>query len=179
MKSLFWHLLARLLARPRIAGWLIRRSKRTPYFHLDGYMMRWWLFNPYNLEHNTARHSWLPWSVRVHHILREDLERHPHDHPWNARTIILRGWYEERRLVGDEEVTHTRRPGDTATLAFGEYHHISRVSDGGVFTLFITGRKQGSWGFLVDGVKVPWRQYLVGAPENPESQCQAVARRQS
>jgi hypothetical protein len=27
--------------------WLIKRAQRTPYFHLDGYMNRWWLV-PYN-----------------------------------------------------------------------------------------------------------------------------------
>lgn len=28
-------------------NWLIERAKRTPYYHLDGYMNRWWLV-PYN-----------------------------------------------------------------------------------------------------------------------------------
>jgi hypothetical protein len=32
--------------------------------------------------------------------------------------------------------------------------------DGGATTLFITGKYRGTWGFLVDGVKVPWREYL-------------------
>ncbi len=30
-----------------MVNWLIERAKRTPYFHLDGYMRRWWLV-PYN-----------------------------------------------------------------------------------------------------------------------------------
>jgi hypothetical protein len=29
-----------------------------------------------------------------------------------------------------------------------------------VWTLFITWRYQGTWGFDVDGSKVPWREYL-------------------
>lgn len=164
MKNLIWQLLARLLAWPPIACWIVRRAKRTPYFHLDGYMHRWWLFNPYDAEHHIAKYRWFPWSIRVHHILRADSARHPHDHPWNARTIVLSGWYEEQRLyrwvVGDSTVPHIRRAGDTARLGFDQYHHISQVSPGGVFTLFISGPKQGTWGFLVDGVKVPWRRYL-------------------
>lgn len=108
-----------------------------------------------------------------------------HNHPWNARTIILRGFYTEKRLVkGDvreealidlrqsglhEEVvqaarvteTITRQAGDTAALRFGEYHRISEVSEDGVYTLFISGKWRGVWGFLVDGVKVPWKKYLV------------------
>lgn len=164
MQNLIWQLLARLLAWPPIACWIVRRAKRTPYFHLTGYMGRWWLLNPYSEEDNRARYPWFPWSVRVHHILRADLARHPHDHPWNARTIVLSGWYEELRLIrsasGDYSVPFLRQAGATARLDFEGYHHISKVSPGGVFTLFITGPKQGTWGFLVDGVKVPWRKYL-------------------
>lgn len=40
--------LAWLLSRPTVADWLIRRAMRTPYIHIDGYMSRWWLFNPYD-----------------------------------------------------------------------------------------------------------------------------------
>lgn len=58
-----------------------------------------------------------------------------------------------------------RRPGDTVRLSFGEYHRIDSVSNGGVFTLFISGPYQGTWGFLVDGIKVPWKKYSA----TPES----------
>ena len=50
MIYLFWRLVAKLLARPAIADWLIARAKLTPYQHImsaDGtemYMGRWWLF---------------------------------------------------------------------------------------------------------------------------------------
>lgn len=161
MKNLFWRLLAALLARPRVAAWLIARAKRTPYFHLADYMARWWLFNPFEPTQGLRTFPRVPFAVRVHHIMREDRERHQHDHPWNARTIILQGWYIEQRLAPDGSlISRKRSAGDTATLHFGEYHHIAEVSPGGVHTLFITGPKQGSWGFLVDGVKVPWRTYL-------------------
>ena len=52
-----------------------------------------------------------------------------------------------------------RAQGDTATLDHGEYHRIDQVSPGGVITLFITSKWRGDWGFLVNGVKVPWRIY--------------------
>ena len=146
-------MIGRLLARPAVAQWLWRRAQRTPYLHLAGYMERWWLFNGYDQPHYRA---WLP-SIRMHHILRADNERHLHDHPWNARTFILKGNYLEERQDG---VFVLRVPGDTATLKFGEYHRIASVSTGGVWTLFVTWRKQGTWGFLVDGQKVPHREYL-------------------
>lgn len=169
--SLFWGAVAKVVSIPAVASYLIKRSQRTPYFNLPGYMNRWWLFNGYGNDQSVPdaqracirRFSWLP-SIRIHHILRADTARDLHDHPWDARTIILKGWYSERRLINKpcrHEVCklHLRQPGDTAELNYGEYHSIDEVSDGGVWTMFITYKYQGTWGFLVNGVKVPWREY--------------------
>lgn len=161
MINLFWRLVAKLLARPAIADWLIARAQRTPYLHImsaDGaemYMGRWWLFNPYSRETHKPALWWCPWSFRIHHIMRPDEDRDLHDHPWNARTIILRGWYIEQRRI----MWRRRSTGETARLLHGEYHRIDQVSPGGVITLFITSKWRGDWGFLVNGVKVPWRTY--------------------
>lgn len=143
-------------------------------------MGRWWLFNPYPNPYGGEQPkrylSWLP-SVRIHHICRCDQDRHLHDHPWNARTIVLRGWYYEERPFdvnnrlpsgsmysfvsgGQTRALFDRERGYTGRLLFGQYHRISDVSPYGVWTLFITGRKRGTWGFEVNGVKVPWREYL-------------------
>jgi hypothetical protein len=166
------NVLGRFLARPAVVDWLIRRATSTPYFHLTGpdgtvYMERYWLFNPYPAKSDGARRRWGNWlpSVRLHRIMRPDSDLHLHDHPWNARTFILRGWYREERpwgIAGAWVPTYpvVRNKGDTATLRFGEYHRIDEVSPGGVWTLFITWRHRGTWGFLVAGHKVPWREYL-------------------
>lgn len=157
-----WRLIAWIVSRPTVTHWLVRRALRTPYVHIVGsdgslYMERWWLFNPYDPETKRARWpDWVP-SVRIHHIHRPDNDRDQHDHPWNARTIILQGCYEEVR--GD--TAFCRVPGDTATLKFGEYHRIAYVPPEGAWTLFITGKFRGTWGFLVDGLKVPFREYLA------------------
>lgn len=180
-----WRAIAWLCATPWIARLIIRRAMRTPYFHLDGYMERYWLvpyrsvvarkiewpdtqsLYGYSLTDGTGpvsvwRHpfAWLlqrfDIAIRVHHILRKDNAREPHDHPWNARTIILDGYYVEER----GECMFSRVPGDTATLKFGEFHRIVFMPDVGVWTLFITGRKRGSWGFLMpDGTKIPHNEY--------------------
>lgn len=161
--------MAEMLAAPGVADWLIARSKKTPYIHLNGYMERDWLFNPYPTHEEKqalkAQGIFEPVretpSGRIHHILRKDLDCFPHDHPWDAQTIILRGWYRELRLLPDgSEQEFLRVAGDTASLNFGEFHRIIEVSKGGVWTLFITHQYQGTWGFLVDGKKVPYRQYL-------------------
>jgi hypothetical protein len=157
MKERLWQMLAWIVSRPVIANWLIWRAASTPYVHLNNYMNRYWLFNGYD---RPRYREWLP-SIRIHHILREDRAEHLHDHPWDARTIILRGWYGEQRENG----FHGRVEGDTAAVRFGEYHQIHVVSPGGVFTMFITWKYVGTWGFKVDGYKVPWRTYLAQHPE--------------
>ncbi|CRN02156.1 hypothetical protein [Pseudomonas sp. 34 E 7] len=170
MINLFWRFVAKLLARPAVAAWLIARAQRTPYLHImsaDGtemYMGRWWLFNPYSRETHKPALWWCPWSFRIHHIMRHDQDQDLHDHPWNARTVILRGFYKEQRRHtwesgGHTDINYWREPGDTASLRHGEYHRIDEVSPGGVYTLFITSKWRGDWGFLVNGVKVPWRTY--------------------
>ena len=118
--------------------------------------MRQELGDAYDPGTYKARHSWCPISVRVHLIKQPDGDRHLHDHPWNARSIILSGGYVEQRPGARFFV---RRPGDTVALKFGEYHRITNVRDGGALTLFVTGRYRGQWGFWVDGAKVPWREY--------------------
>lgn len=169
-----WTALAFVVSRRPIANWLIRRSMRTPYSHLPGYMNRYWLFNPYPPYSDGRNRRWsdyLP-SVRVHHILRRDQDRHKHDHPWDARTIILKGYYVEDKVTSygprhETVMRSTRLPGATAPILFGEYHSVAEVSEGGVWTLFITFGYRGTWGFLVDGVKVPWRTYMAMHPEKP------------
>lgn len=169
MNDLLWRILAWVVTRQPIRWWLITRALQVPYTHIykdqagqqDLYMGRWWLFNPDQEPPPGAptlrRYAWLPISVRVHHIVRPDGDRHLHDHPWNARTIILDGWYLEQREDG---YCRVRLPGDTASLGFGEFHRINAVCpERGATTLFITGRYRGAWGFRVDGEKVPAQLY--------------------
>lgn len=173
MTSIFWNTIARAAARPPVADWLIRRALRRPYSPIikdgDLYMDRYWLFNPYpdTGASGADRQRWqFPISIRIHHIMLPDQDLDMHDHPWNARTIILRGNYAEIRSVGGKAKQLLRLRGDTAVLDFGEFHRITDISDGGVWTMFITGKYRGSWGFNVNGTKVPWRTY-IGLPEKP------------
>ncbi|WP_200955643.1 hypothetical protein [Massilia sp. Root418] len=173
MSSPIWNFIAQIAARPAVAKWLIRRAQRTPYSPIikDGelYMDRAWLFNPYpdTGESGADRKAWrFPISIRIHHIVLPDQDRDLHDHPWNARTIVLKGGYTEARRENRVYHLYTRLAGDTATLKYGEYHRITSLEPGGAWTMFITGRYRGTWGFMVDGAKVPWREYL-GLPAKP------------
>jgi hypothetical protein len=158
-----WKKIAWVASRRRVTAWLIRCAQRTPYLHIyspDGtqvYMYRWWLFNAYDNETRQTKYRWCPVSIRLHRIMTPDNDRHLHDHPWDARTIILKGWYQELRQGAGRVM---RYPGHSAAIGYGEYHQIRYVCLGGAWTLFITGKYRGTWGFLVDGKKVPYKEYL-------------------
>ncbi|WP_202842065.1 hypothetical protein [Luteimonas saliphila] len=168
MAQFFWEAVALVITSRPIAQWLMRRAQRTPYFHLTGYMNRWWLFNGYPPKGDDGRDRQsekrfprLP-SIRVHQILRADLADHPHDHPWDFRTFILSGWYIDER---PGQPPACRGIGDTAAIRFGEYHHVSVVDAAGVWTLVILFQHRGKWGFLVDGKKMSPRDYVATYPQ--------------
>jgi hypothetical protein len=111
-------------------------------------------------RYRTGWRAKLP-SVRIHHIRRADSDRHLHDHPWNARTIVLRGTKRSGPpAIATGRARCTGAAAATPAALFRQFHRISYVPPEGVWTLFITWPKKGTWGFLVDGVKVPWRKYL-------------------
>lgn len=166
--------------------WLIRRAERTPYFEIPGYMRRLWLV-PYRqrisreINEGTAvtydgtgpvsfRERPIAWcfqrfgiAIRLHNILRSDDGRHPHDHPWPFLTIILRGGYYE--MLFDERGACTSMtwhgPGSILFRRANTWHQLIVPQGGGkeCWTLFVTGRWRHTWGFLVDGEKVNYRDY--------------------
>lgn len=169
MLNYFWRLLAKLLARPAVADWIITRAMRTPYDWLAvadqgdqdrilrlppdttlwpgdyWYMRRWWFLRLGPLQ------------VRVHHIMAEDIGRDYHDHPWPFRTFILRGGYIERR-EGVRPVW--RKAGDTAAMGRGKFHRIAQVDQGGAWTLFCTWGQRKGWGFKSQsGQVIPHQEY--------------------
>jgi hypothetical protein len=176
---MIWKIIAWILSRPLVANWLITHAQKSPYTHIykngKPYMERYWLFNPYYVgqrDQERSKYPWFPWNMRLHWIRQADQDKDMHDHPWNARTIILKGGYVECRqfgmqiydktgklIQGDTKV-FTRPAGATCKIGYGMYHKITHIQAGGAWTLFISGPYQGTWGFLVDGVKVQWRKYL-------------------
>ena len=172
LRDLPWRPFAWLVSRRPVFEWLRARALQHPYTHIgpddNRYMWRYWLFNPYGKDADDnvtpPRWTWLP-SVRLHLIMRPDKDRHLHDHPWNARTIVLKGYYiEEREPTYRSRCVFvpifTRLRGYTGRLLFGQYHRIRAVPEDGVWTMFWTWKKRGTWGFNVDGQKVHYKEYL-------------------
>lgn len=125
------------------------------------YMRRWWCLPDFCLRIDENGHlfpkKWVRWAPRVHHIVREDRDDHLHDHPFPFRTFILNGWYDEEDIFG---AVHRRSEGQTRKANAETFHRINAVSEGGVWTLFVCGKRVHEWGFLVDSRKVGWRAYF-------------------
>lgn len=158
-----------------------------PILAADGsgqvYMYRYWLFN--RITNYKRKYPFIPFSIRIHRIMLPDDDRHCHDHPFNARTWILSGGYDEVRMEHDEmyrptiEVEHRRKPGDTSRLGFERYHRVTAIHDnpdiegGGALTLFKFGPYLGKWGFLVNGEKMIHAEYKRRfEPQSPDA-CKA------
>jgi hypothetical protein len=182
-------LIGSIVCRPAIRDRLVARAVVTPDTHLyrdDGtpYMLRYWLFNPIDPVTWKRKYSFIPFSLRIHHILAADLDRHLHDHPFNARVWILRGGYDEVREAPptlaepnwgrDQMVEISRMPGDSFAIGFDQFHKIAGLHQGGSVSLFMFGGYKGQWGFLVDGRKMLrpeyQRRYKPGSP----GACKAV-----
>ncbi len=164
--------------------WLIDRAKRTPYFHLDGYMNRWWLV-PYNVEivrQESPNHwpfldgtgmvsfwerpfTWciqkLGFAVRIHEILRSDSGRDPHNHPWMYVTVVLKGGYYEARYAADGHLTDMKwhGPGSILYRPANSWHKLIVPDGETATTLFITGKKCQRWGFNTSEGFVPYDKY--------------------
>lgn len=138
---------------------IIAAARQTPYDHLRGYMDRFWVFNPcVKGEHVNSEHKTISdvASCRVHHILRADNECDRHNHPWDAKSIVLDGWYTEER--DGEYITHG--PGAIIDIKHDTFHRITEVSEGGVWTLFFFGDYQHTWGFNTADGFVPFKEYF-------------------
>jgi hypothetical protein len=106
-----------------------------------------------------------PWvSAYLHHIHRPDAESDPHDHPWPFASLVLCGSYTEavrpdKRDAGAVHVLRDRPRWSLRALGRNSAHIITSVR-GPLWTLVITGRDGGTWGFYPDGRYVSWRDYL-------------------
>lgn len=104
-------------------------------------------------------------AIRLHWIRRADHDRDMHNHPFNYRTFILKGYYAEEY---DEPGIHDSRlrgyrwvhQGQSATGAADKFHRIDLVPPEGVWTLFCMTRNTNSWGFHHEGTFIKSARYF-------------------
>jgi hypothetical protein len=151
----------------RVIRWMVRRSQKTPYFHLGTYMDRDWLLPRWCLDKHRDGSWWLkpwmPFGIRLHHIKRSDAGRDLHDHPWWYLTIILVGEYWETtqpaHMTEYDFFIHRRTAGSVAFHSTSFKHRLDVPENRTALTLFIHGRKARTWGFHTDDGFVPHDKY--------------------
>jgi hypothetical protein len=121
---------------------------------IDGgiYLARFWLTVP--KRNNQGRYKSCN-SVILHHFVQPDPDRHLHNHPQEFTSQILKGGYVEEV----EEGFNTYVKGDVNHIGQDHYHKVTSVQ-GDTWSLVNTGHKLQGWGFKVDGVHVPYQEYL-------------------
>ena len=105
-----------------------------------------------------------PWfGIYLHDIHKDDGDSAPHNHPWPFLSLVVRGHYTER-LYPDP----IGRPTDylKQTHNARSVHRMGRASAHRIIdaapdlkTLIVTGKRQASWGFFVDGEHIDWADY--------------------
>jgi hypothetical protein len=174
----------------KLADWIISVAKRNPYWHLEGYMERFWIvpFAESGSANSTGcfKAQWyrnpLIWifqkcdiAARVHHILRSDDDRAFHDHPWPYVSIILKGGYFEITPIYDKSGLYCGKswkwygPGSILIRPARSWHRLVIDEGTDTWTLFITGKYQQRWGFLPQPrTKIDYREYL-GLEKSPDA----------
>lgn len=155
----------------KFADWLITKAQKTPYYHLAGYMERFWLV-PYKEAGSLGADgtgsvsfwrrpfAWLlqnkDIAVRVHHILKSDDDRALHTHPWNYWSVILKGGYWEVTAEYDAGGFFKRLnrkwygPGSFIRRSSTSLHRLEIEEGSSCWTLFITFKYKHSWGFVAN-----------------------------
>ena len=112
------------------------------------YLKRWYVI-PRNKIFNIYLHQFLSSDDPVYH-----------DHPWWSIGILLKGYYYENRpRNGINERKYFRR--FLPKFRGKNYKHWVELHDGPVWSIFITGPKQKSWGFFCPKGFVNHREMVI------------------
>lgn len=135
-------------AAEAIRYWLVSRcALRSPDRVIgEKYLRRWYVI---------PRNRWF--NVYLHHFQGSDDARALHDHPWWNLSLLLSGEYREVT----NSSAKTRRPGDIVIRSAKAAHRIE-MTGLACWTVFITGPRVRSWGFICPNGWRHWREYENG-----------------
>lgn len=104
---------------------------------------------------------WLPFTIYVHRFIRADADRETHNHPWEwSRSFVVVGGYVEERLTKDGLTLIERKPGDSHEINHNTFHRVAELFEDDAWTIFITGPRRGSWGFMTKHGFVNWEHFI-------------------
>lgn len=126
-------------------AWAHIQMQRKPDVVLgQDYLRRWWIV-PRNGSCN----------IYLHHILKSDIDRALHDHPWPNTSFLLSGRYIEHTPEGQ----FVRIAGDLVTREATTLHRLEVIAGEPVISLFMTGPKVREWGFDCPNGWVHWKDF--------------------
>ena len=104
-------------------------------------------------------------NIYIHYIGHSDMDKHPHNHPWEFTTFILKGGYVSKNyfpfpLITNSVIKYTQEclPLDRVKGSIDIYHKIRLIRP--TYTLVFTGpRINNDWGYLVDGKHIDAEEY--------------------
>lgn len=94
-------------------------------------------------------------SIYIHGIYATDQDKHLHNHPWDYKSIVLKGSYIEETNSG----TNTLQFGTITSRNGKDYHKIKTLLTKSVYTLFIVSPVKRVWGYQVDGSWMNHEEY--------------------
>lgn len=136
--------------------WALFQRMDIPDFNdpTDIYLTRWRIIQT-------------PWfGAYLHCIRRSDNDRHLHDHPWSFASVILRGGYQEERLVSDPHIEpheiscKDRRVGSFSFRKHTSFHRIHCLYRDPTWSFVFVGRRREEWGYLVGTGWIDHETYL-------------------
>jgi hypothetical protein len=105
-------------------------------------------------------------GLYIHRIYKADADKHLHSHPWNFKSIILKGSYAEAYngidIFGEPQTyIRTREFLDYSSANTDYFHKILNIIKGPVTTLFFTYGVHREWYYLVNGEKIESTKYRI------------------
>lgn len=133
------------------------KLKREPDIKIGhNYLHRWYVI-PRNPVFN----------IYLHKFIRSDDDRALHDHPWVSLSFLLKGEILEHTL-NKKRVVYRFWP----VLRPAKLFHRLEVLKGPVYTLFITGPRMRSWGFLCPNGWRHWTQFTDSTGKSTGPGCE-------
>ena len=124
----------------------------------SGTIWCFWRWTEVDSEYITRLHVVkTPWfAICLHWLNHPDPEPYDHDHPVSFLSIILRGWYKERRNGSNYELIHRRF--NYIRASTDDIHTITYVAPN-TLTLCLMGPKTREWGFHTPKGWIGWQDY--------------------
>ena len=130
----------------------------------ENYLERWYLI---------PRNRFL--NVYLHKFSGSDDDRALHDHPWHSVSFLLKGRLDEIMPARAGRLERQRRrevPRFIPVFRSATHAHRLELIEGPAWTVFITGPKFRSWGFLCPQGWRHWKDFTDATGNNVGRGCE-------